>query len=98
MICFLGATEIERDTRTIAEFDGVLLFPALDPRRKFAVIVEAKNQRNAHTAAGKQLNKRLQELCPDYMDYEVEHVHKKGAYATLRLRDPMSPSVSSGPV
>lgn len=98
MICFLGATEIEKGKRTIAEFDGVLLFPALNPYRKFAVIVEAKNQRNAHTAARKQLNKRLQELCPDYMDYEVEDVHKKGAYATLRLHDSTPLSLPSGPV
>lgn len=87
MVCFLGTTEIEREAKTIAEFDGVLLFPAMDPRRKFAVIVEAKNQRHGHTAARKQLNKRLQELCPSYMSYEVREVHKKGACATLWLHD-----------
>lgn len=87
IVCFLGSTEIESDANTAAEFDGVLLFPAMDPCQKVAVIVEAKNRRNGHSLARKQLTQRLQELCPSYMRYEVEDVHKKGAYATLRLYD-----------
>lgn len=53
----------------------------------FAIIVEAKNQNRGNTQAKKQLQKRLNILCPNYVKYNILEKGYKGAYAMLSIVD-----------
>lgn len=87
--CFVGATHVTKliqNNRKEAEFDSIILLVNVDHRKNFAIIVEAKNQNRGHTAAQRQLRKRLNDFCPDYVKYSIEVV-QSGAYAKLKIAD-----------
>ena len=88
LICFAGSTKVMLNNAITesAEFDGLIILPNEDPYIRFAIIVEAKNQKDGHKAGQNQLEKRLEALLINDIDYVIEPVYQKGAYATLRLK------------
>ncbi len=97
VICFLGSTKVfnSLDNTEEAELDGIIFFPAKNPSDYFAIVVEAKNHAGGNTAARKQLGKRLKKICPGYIQYEIQEVGQKGAFASLKIEKDLTVSTSA---
>ena len=72
VICFVGGIKASRysESKKIDELDGLIYFPNKDPKKKFAVIIEAKNYARGETDAEKQLID-TQEYLSDACSYEI---------------------------
>lgn len=90
ILAYVGSTELKynpKNSNNDAEFDGIVVFPQKDPKEFFMVVVEAKNQRNGHTYARKQLSKRMNELQNrhSFLKTSIVEIAHEGAYAKITL-------------
>lgn len=85
-MCYLGSTKILAGNEVKAEFDGLIIFPNISPKKDSIIIVEAKNTRNGTNKAKKQLEDRLKALLnTDIFTYNISNINK-AAFAKIKIR------------
>lgn len=84
--CFVGGIKASRYSKSekIDELDGLIYFPNKDPRKKFAVIIEAKNYAHGETDAEKQLLD-TQEYLSDTCSFDITKKDRL-AYMEISLK------------
>lgn len=87
-IAFVGGTKMFEENRNpgIAEFDGVVIYPTINPSQNFAYIIEAKNFNGGVTQARRQLGNRVQQHLVPELEMTIQDFGNRAAYAELRLR------------
>lgn len=85
-LCFVGGIKASRYSKSekIDELDGLIYFPNKDPRKKFAVIIEAKNYAHGETDAEKQLLD-TQEYLSDTCSFDITKKDRL-AYMEISLK------------
>jgi len=83
-LTYVGSSKILEKRNTIAEFDGIIVYPT--SKDISIVIVEAKNQHNGTNQSEKQLQKTLEsKLHESIFVYKINTI-QRAAYATISIR------------
>ncbi|MBU8852744.1 hypothetical protein [Priestia megaterium] len=87
ILAFLGSTKIRKpnESTVSCEFDGIVYLPYRQ-KKEFLFVIEAKNKPNGNTEAKTQLKKRLNQHLSSFLDYQLEDLGNKGAYAAITVK------------
>jgi hypothetical protein len=87
IMAFLGSTKIrkQKESTFSCEFDGVIFLP-YQKKGNFVFVIEAKNKPNGNTEARTQLVNRLNSNLSNQLEYELNDLGSKGAYASISFR------------